>query len=77
MNQYKITIEKVVQKADDRFTSDIRLYEQIIDGDESIISAVVGTVLAYVSNFPHRQNTLMTSKPLKESKQYYEAISRE
>lgn len=37
-------------KQGERYTSEARLYEQIVTGDESIVNGVVQTVLTYNSH---------------------------
>ncbi len=43
MSLYKITVEKVTDKTDDKYASDVTVYEQIVEGDDSIVNAVVGS----------------------------------
>lgn len=47
MDNYKITVQKVIQRDDENYTRDITLYEQIVSGDKTIVNAVARTVLDY------------------------------
>ena len=49
MSKYRITIEEVVEDKDNKYASNITIYEQIVVGDATIVNGVVKTVLDYNS----------------------------
>lgn len=56
MSIYKITVEEVIEPEEGKYASNKTLYEQTVNGDESIVNGVVQTVLEYNSHLTKRSN---------------------
>lgn len=67
MSKYKITVEEVVERDDDKYASNITIYEQVVTGDESIVNGVVQTVLNYNSTLTGNETRQPMGIPKKEA----------
>lgn len=56
---YKVTIERVDGQSANGYDIETKIYQQTVEGDESIVPAIISQVLNYISIIEVTKNTFI------------------